>query len=140
MKTESKHISQPLAKRIAEVAKEKGNVKLPESEYIWGAISLSGSTNNGFYSLTEWEHFKLMKTEKALIFNGKPHGYPAYSWQEILIEYPKFFFGEEIIKTPPNHSDLHAYIYHAKAVLCLLIHNNTEEAEKYFLRNIFLEI
>lgn len=62
--------------------------------------------------------------------------FPAYSWQEILWEYPKEFFGEEIedfsITQEGGIVALPKYKGHTAIILNHLREKNIEKADRYF--------
>ena len=62
--------------------------------------------------------------------------YPAYTWQEVLWEYAKQFFGNKLIES--EHHQTPAFIYFAKLILVQLQRQDYEQAEKIFLENCIL--
>lgn len=67
--------------------------------------------------------------------------YPAYTWQEILWEYPEEFFGSH--KTQYdfdewNHTYKKAYEIETKNILDLLQQKEYEQADEYFVKNCVL--
>lgn len=88
MKITDKYISQKLAQRICEAAKEKG-IKLPESEYCWVRVSYSyereKENKNGFVfdkngDLWRWE----LHREDDSVDELDGEWIPAYDLKEIF--------------------------------------------------------
>ncbi len=92
-----------------------------ENKYYWYA---DASVWN-----TEWK-------VKLGEYRTKPHNYPAYTWQEILLE-SKTFFGEEFIahRNWYNQLEYREYIIHSEKLLRLLQQKKYDEADKYFRDN-----
>lgn len=65
--------------------------------------------------------------------------YPAYTWQEVLLE-AKTFFGSEWIKHRDwyNGGEYRAYIIISEKLLRLLQQKKYEEADLYFRKNTIL--
>jgi hypothetical protein len=62
--------------------------------------------------------------------------YPAYTWQEILWEYPEKFFGKPF----DFEDDTGDFTYHmaTRDILHFLQHKQYDEADKYFRENCIL--
>lgn len=65
--------------------------------------------------------------------------YPAFTWQEILWEYPDKFFGDNpITNNYKSINDKKIYWYKTKFILNLLQKNEYTNADLYFRKNCIL--
>ena len=132
MTTEDKCITRETAQAIAERAK-KAKVELPKSELFH--IKWKDKDNRSWF-MGHKNYFGRMLKNKIIEF-------PAYSWQEILIEHPKAFFGEKCADGCNNkhcrsgwHIPEKKWMSCSQKILSLLQQNKKEEAEKYLLDNL----
>jgi len=125
-----KHLSLETSRKLKEMA---AGVELPESENC--TIRIKALENQGLPPSSYIE-----KTNEVVAEEGNEILY-RYSWQEILIDHAKFFFGERIIDVSGSAMysagiTFRAYEHVADNILFLLQQNRVEEAEAFFLDNL----
>jgi len=77
--------------------------------------------------------------DKILREIGEDVEFPAFSWQEILWEYPKSFFGgKNHYQVTINSSPESGFDYIATEILILLQQQKYDEADLYFRKNCIL--
>jgi len=118
-----KHLSLETSRKLREMA-DKAGVELPKRAYLL-------DDNSNLYTNT---------MPRIRLFDGTRHDgetignfYHTYSWQEILIDHAKFFFGEEDICFVSKFSENK---FSVSVCISYLQQNKVDEAEAYFLDNL----